>query len=363
MVDMRPLARSSDHELLDGPRLDPGEIARNLREMAMLNRLPGGVDASVAAVHRLVERDGALPVLDIGTGAAQFARRLRRSTPVAIVAADVNHDVLEVARRTVAGMDRVTVVQADARAMPLPDGSVSVAHSSLLLHHLDPDDAVAAMREMHRVAASGVVVNDLRRSRLAWAMTAAPILAFARSPVTRHDGILSARRAYTLHELDDLAAQAGLQPVARTLVVVAARDDDVPMSTSTSDVLVVGAGPAGSAVAAALASSGRSVVLLDAVHHPRPKACAEYASPRIAEELARLGVPGGAWRADALPIGGMRVILGHDSVDIRYADARGRRPAGASIAPDSTPRWRSSPCRAAPCLRERTTFDDVTPHD
>lgn len=216
MVRMRPLPRSPDHELLDDPRLDPGEIARNLREMAMLNRLPGGVEASVAAVHRLVERDGALPVLDIGTGAAHFARRLRRSTPVAIVAADVNHDVLDVARRTLAGMDRVTVVHADARALPLPDGSVSVAHSSLLLHHLDPGDAVAAMREMGRVATTGVVVNDLRRSRLAWAMTAAPILAFAHSPVTRHDGILSARRAYTLPELDDLAAQAGLRPVARS---------------------------------------------------------------------------------------------------------------------------------------------------
>src|SRR5688500_18521186 len=105
MVRMRPLPRSPDHELLDDPRLDPDEIARNLREMAMLNRLPGGVEASVAAVHRLVERDGALPVLDIGTGAAHFARRLRRSTPVAIVAADVNHEVLDVARRTLAGMD------------------------------------------------------------------------------------------------------------------------------------------------------------------------------------------------------------------------------------------------------------------
>src|SRR5918994_71547 len=110
MMRMRSLPRSTGLELLDGEDLDPVELGRNLGEMAMLNRLPGGVEASVAAVHRLVERDGALPVLDIGTGAAHFARRLRRSTPVAIVAADVNHDVLDIARRTLAGMDRVTVV-------------------------------------------------------------------------------------------------------------------------------------------------------------------------------------------------------------------------------------------------------------
>ena len=32
--------RSLDHELLDAEQLDPGELALNLREMALLNRLP-----------------------------------------------------------------------------------------------------------------------------------------------------------------------------------------------------------------------------------------------------------------------------------------------------------------------------------
>lgn len=97
--------------------------------------------------------------------------------------------------------------------------------------------------------------------------------------------------------------------------------------TVDCDVLVVGAGPAGSATAAALATAGRSVMLLEASRHPRPKACAEYASPMIAEELERLGLDAGAWQADAVPVEGMRVIRGHDAVDVRYADARGPRPA------------------------------------
>jgi geranylgeranyl reductase family protein len=97
--------------------------------------------------------------------------------------------------------------------------------------------------------------------------------------------------------------------------------------TVRCDVLVVGAGPAGSATAAAIAAGGRSVVLLEASRHPRPKACAEYASPIIAEELDRLGLGAEAWQADAAPVCGMRVIRGDDAVDVRYADARGPRPA------------------------------------
>jgi geranylgeranyl reductase family protein len=99
------------------------------------------------------------------------------------------------------------------------------------------------------------------------------------------------------------------------------------MSDLSCDVLVVGAGPAGSAAAAALAHAGRDVLLVEARSHPRPKACAEYASPRIAEELARLGLADDAWQADALPVRGMRVIRGHDAVEMTYHDAGGQRPA------------------------------------
>jgi geranylgeranyl reductase family protein len=93
------------------------------------------------------------------------------------------------------------------------------------------------------------------------------------------------------------------------------------------EVLVVGAGPAGSATAAALAAQGRDVLLVESLSHPRPKACAEYASPRIVEELRRLGLPDRAWQQDALPLNGMRVIRGEDGVDIRYRDGEGPRSA------------------------------------
>lgn len=99
------------------------------------------------------------------------------------------------------------------------------------------------------------------------------------------------------------------------------------MTSEACDVVVVGAGPAGSSLAASLAAAGRSVTLLEAVRHPRPKACAEYASPRIVEELDHLGSAAGAWRADALAVRGMRVIRGDDAVDVRYADERGPRSA------------------------------------
>ncbi len=57
-----------------------------------------------------------------------------------------------------------------------------------------------------------------------------------------------------------------------------------------NETIVVGAGPAGSATAIELARLGHDVLLLDAAHFPRRKACAEYVSPGGAAILQNLGL-------------------------------------------------------------------------
>src|SRR5690348_16878083 len=59
------------------------------------------------------------------------------------------------------------------------------------------------------------------------------------------------------------------------------------------EVLVVGAGPAGSAAAAWAARAGREVLLTDAAVFPRDKTCGDGLTPRAIGELERLGL--GDW--------------------------------------------------------------------
>jgi len=57
-----------------------------------------------------------------------------------------------------------------------------------------------------------------------------------------------------------------------------------------ADVLVVGAGPAGSAAAAWASKGGQDVVLADAAVFPRDKTCGDGLTPRAIGELQRLGL-------------------------------------------------------------------------
>jgi SAM-dependent methyltransferase len=189
-----PLGSRADAvELLDGGCLSLPEIEQNLVDLARLNLLPGGTSASIAGIERLVGIAARTRILDAGTG--------RGDMPLAF------------ARRgwPTVGLDVVEIVAGEGCALPFDDDSFDVAHASLFVHHFGPAEAVAILRELRRVARRGVVINDLRRGLLPLLATGVGVLAFGRSCVTWSDGIASARRSYTLTELDELISEAGLR--------------------------------------------------------------------------------------------------------------------------------------------------------
>jgi ubiquinone/menaquinone biosynthesis C-methylase UbiE len=214
-------------ELLDGPLDDPAALAGNLRDLRRVNRLLGGVRLSRLAIDLLLRVApthldlGLTSIIDVGTGAADIPVALladarRRGRRLEVIAVDARPEVLETARAIRPALGRIAGLAlgvSDGRSLPHPDRSIDIAHASLLIHHLEPDEAVALLVEMARVARVGVVVNDLNRGRMHWlgAWLIGHLLTGNR--YTRRDAPLSVRRAYTRREMRGLLAQAGLRPV------------------------------------------------------------------------------------------------------------------------------------------------------
>ena len=113
-----------------------------------------------------------------------------------------------------------------------------------------------------------------------------------------------------------------------------------------ADVIVVGAGPGGSATAAYLADHGLDVVLLEKSAFPRDKICGDGLTPRATKELISLGVDTTGWQrtkglrikggghtlqldwpeSDAFPGYGMvRTRAQLDETLARHAEAKGAR--------------------------------------
>jgi len=231
MLILPPLPRSAEPELLDAPAHDLVALADNLHDLRVLDRYLGGAALTWRALWpllRVLPPGAPATLLDVATGGADgprilAARARRHGYDLRPFASDRLADVLRLARTAGA---RFPLIQHDALAIPLRDTAVGFVTCSLALHHFDPPAAVALLRELARIAQHGVIVNDLRRGRLAYA--GAQLL--ARGPwhaMARHDGPLSVLRAYTLDEARALVAQAGISggqvramPLFRLLIVV-----------------------------------------------------------------------------------------------------------------------------------------------
>jgi SAM-dependent methyltransferase len=226
------------HEHLDGALLDHRALLGNLRDLRRINALLGGADLSLRVMRAFFEptsmfpasRPGAMRVLDVGTGAADIPAKMLRTDgpwqPVQVTAVDSRREIIEAAQAldpSISEQPNLSLAVADGRALPFPDRAFDIAHASLVLHHLEREDAIAFLRELRRVARIGVVINDLQRSRLGWLGAWLFLHACTRNRFTLHDGPLSVRRAYTRHEALDLLAAAGLEPIREVVGIAGHR--------------------------------------------------------------------------------------------------------------------------------------------
>lgn len=220
-----PPPRSHLPELLDAPGHDPAELAANFRDIRRVNHLLGGTALILRHLPRLLaavpDQPRPVTLLDLATGCADIPLAVahwadRANQPVTIIASDASPDVLDLARRAVAGCPNIELAEYDARAVPLPDHSVDIVLCSLSLHHFSPDDAVRVLREMHRLGRTGFILNDLRRGWPGYAAAWLAAHATTRNRLTRHDAPLSVRRAFTPPELAHLLRQAGVNDATIT---------------------------------------------------------------------------------------------------------------------------------------------------
>jgi len=98
-------------------------------------------------------------------------------------------------------------------------------------------------------------------------------------------------------------------------------------ATQSADVIIVGAGPAGSATAAYLAMAGLDVLLLEKAAFPREKVCGDGLTPRAVRELITLGIPTPAeegWIKNR----GLRIIGGGLRLELPWPDSATFPPYG-----------------------------------
>jgi SAM-dependent methyltransferase len=188
--------RATDPEMLDEGVPDQ-EALRSLADIRFVNRWLGNRGRLASIVRPYLEASPRPRLLDVGCGSADIPAYLLRKAPRPLVAVGVDIKLLHLE----AAPREVRRVRADVHALPFPPRSFDVVMASLFLHHFDPPEVADVLGGLFALTRGALVINDLRRARLPYAFAKATFPLLLRSRVSRNDGLLSIRRAFTRDEL------------------------------------------------------------------------------------------------------------------------------------------------------------------
>lgn len=211
-------ARHRQPELMDQPELDSAAHDAALEGLARLNRVSRSATTIWGQVKTRMRQDPARKwrLLDVASGAGDVAVKMAQLAARAGYSLDVegcdfsDRAVAHANRRSRESNASARFFRRDVLADGLPEGFDFVI-TSLFLHHLDPDDAVALLKEIGAKARSLGVVSDLRRTKLGYAMAVIAGHGLTTSKIVHTDGPLSVKAAFTIPEAKMLARRAELE--------------------------------------------------------------------------------------------------------------------------------------------------------
>lgn len=154
-------------------------------------------------------------VLDLCTASGDAPREMvnwarAREITLRVDAIDRNDAALEIARRESRDYPEIHYLRGDALRFESRE-TYDLVLCTLALHHFSGEEATALLRRCRDLSHRFVLVSDLERSLVTLAGVHLLTTVFFRDPITRHDGIASAHRAFSYREFRALAEAAGWQ--------------------------------------------------------------------------------------------------------------------------------------------------------
>jgi 2-polyprenyl-3-methyl-5-hydroxy-6-metoxy-1,4-benzoquinol methylase len=210
--------RHRQPEIMDAPGLPAARLVETLKGLRLVNSVTQSSRLMwpdlVAAARR--HQGETLRVLDVACGGGDLLITLARwvakaSLDVELAGCDASEEAVAFAREEAARAGaRIAFFHLRVGADPLPDG-YDMIMSTLFLHHLDENDAIAFLREGAAKARDRLVIQDILRSRLSYWFARLGTRLLLLNDICRLDGRTSVEGAFTRDEAREMANAAGLK--------------------------------------------------------------------------------------------------------------------------------------------------------
>lgn len=206
--------RSDEFEIMDDMTMEGKELRRTLDLLASINLWLGGNSLTLDGVTKILESqpsDKPIRIVDLGCGNGDMLRQLQRfgaksGYQFELTGIDANRDSIAYAEELSASMANVSFKTLNIFSKEFEELEYDIAIATLFMHHFSDGEITKLVSDIKNKSRMGVLVNDLHRSEMAYALFWVLSL-FFRNKVARNDGLVSIRKAFRRSDLENYARQ------------------------------------------------------------------------------------------------------------------------------------------------------------
>lgn len=200
------LKRDYTPEIMDDTGIHDYNIIRALTELKYINKYLGGNSVTKDGIKILAANNKQkFSVLDAGGGASDVLLSLDINAEINSL--DLNYAISLFVKKN---SPFVNAINGDALNLPFKPLSFDIVHLSLFLHHFNEEKIIMLLKNFLLLCRVGIVINDLRRSGLAYAGIKIITMLFSKSAMVKNDAPLSVKRAFRKKELIELLTASGI---------------------------------------------------------------------------------------------------------------------------------------------------------
>lgn len=200
--------RSLDTEIMDDFNLEGDVLRDTLNQLGTINKWLGGNRITLSGLLDLLKnqpKDKIYRIVDLGCGHGDMLRIIANwgnalHYKFQLTGIDANADAISYAKELSVGYPNISYRCLDVFSEEFKNVDCDIVVATLFLHHFKDEEIIKLLKIFQQNTTTGIVINDLQRSKLAYLLFQGLGL-FITNNMVKEDGLTSIKRSFKKKEL------------------------------------------------------------------------------------------------------------------------------------------------------------------
>ena len=211
--------RTQETEIMDDFSLQGEELRDALDQIARINQLLGGNQITLNGIKKLLKQSHkakTITIADIGCGNGDMLRMLakfgqKNKLNFKLIGIDANEFTINYAKKLSTAYSNIEYQCVDIFSEDFKNIQCDIILCTLTLHHFTNEQILNIITIFRNNAATGIIVNDLHRSKIAYRLFEMICFIFNLNSMSREDGLVSILRGFKKNELEEFSKKLNLK--------------------------------------------------------------------------------------------------------------------------------------------------------